>query len=373
MSAGTDDGGWDVANADEVSSPALLVFPERIRENLRRMRRICPDARRLRPHLKTHKMAEILRLQLEAGITRSKCATPAEAELAGRAGVPDVLLAYPVVGPNVARIVGLVRAFPATTFSVVADDPAAVAALSAAAREAGISLAVLLDVDCGMHRTGLAPGPAAVELYRTIARSPGLRAGGLHAYDGHVHASDPTERRAQWEAAMAPVRRLRTELAAAGLPVPAVVAGGTPTFALHAAAGDVECGPGTTVLWDAGYAEAFPDLDFQPAAAVLTRVISRPAENRLCVDLGYKAISSDKPHPRVQFPALPDARAEMHSEEHLVLATSRAAEFPPGTVLIGIPRHICPTVALYDEAVVVEQGRATGVWPVAARARRLRS
>jgi D-serine deaminase-like pyridoxal phosphate-dependent protein len=182
---------------------------------------------------------------------------------------------------------------------------------------------------------------------------------------------DPQARKEKCDAAFASVAQLKLELREAGLPVPRLVVGGTPAFAIHAERSGVECSPGTCVLWDAGYAASCPDLGFVPAALVLTRVISRPSPTRLCLDLGHKAIASEKPHPRVEFLNLPNSEAVMHSEEHLVIETPRAAEFPVGTVLYGVPRHICPTVALYAEVVVVRTGRAVDRWPVDARSRRL--
>src|SRR6185295_5116044 len=110
-----------VENAGEVPSPALLLYPERIRENIRRMIRLAGGANRLRPHLKTHKLAEVVRMQLEEGLTKFKCATIAEAEMAAGAGAKDVLIAYPIVGPNVNRLLELVKTFPVTAFSCVAD------------------------------------------------------------------------------------------------------------------------------------------------------------------------------------------------------------------------------------------------------------
>ena len=205
----------------------------------------------------------------------------------------------------------------------------------------------------------------------SVASAPGLRADGLHAYDGHLGLTDPVERARAADAGFARVNALRAEFVRERLPVPRVVCGGTPTFPIHARRADVECSPGTCVLWDAGYAKKIPDLDFLNAAVLLTRVVSRPAANRLCLDLGHKAVASEMPHPRVIFPALPDAQAVVHSEEHLVIATARAAEFPVGTALYGLPWHICPTTALHDTVQVVRGGRVAEQWKVEARARRL--
>jgi D-serine deaminase-like pyridoxal phosphate-dependent protein len=153
--------------------------------------------------------------------------------------------------------------------------------------------------------------------------------------------------------------------------VPAIVAGGTPTFPIHAAHDDVDCSPGTCFFWDAGYTENLPDLDFQPAALVLTRVASKPGGQRVCLDLGHKAIAAENPHPRVRLFGLEDAVAVGHSEEHLVVETRRAADLQVGTPVYGMPWHICPTVALYNDAVVIRNGRSTGRWSILGRARRI--
>ncbi|MEO7319408.1 MAG: alanine racemase, partial [Chthoniobacteraceae bacterium] len=254
---------------------------------------------------------------------------------------------------------------------VIADSAEAICDLGTAAKEAGLMLDVLLDVDCGMHRTGAAPDDEAVRLYRLIKETQGLRAAGLHAYDGHIGDADPAERTANCDAAFAGVIELRERLLQLRFPVPRLVAGGSPTFAIHAQHPDRELSPGTSVLWDFGYGDKFPDLPFEPAAALLMRIVSKPGTNRLCLDLGHKAVAAENPQPRVRLLELPDATAVMHSEEHLVIETPRAGEFRIGQCLHGIPRHICPTVALHSEAWVIDDGVARERWPISARARRL--
>ncbi len=372
MSADAGAGAWRrLVNEAEVPTPSLLVYPERVDENLRRMIARAGGPERLRPHIKTHKLPQIVARQVALGVVKCKAATIAEAEMAARAGAQDIILAAQPVGPNPARLAALARAFPAVRFATIADDPAAVQGLGEAATAAGVTFDVLVDLDVGMHRTGIAPGAGAAALYRRIAATAGLRAAGLHAYDGHSRQRELTDRRAAVAPGFAQVLALRDELRAAGLAVPALVCGGTPTFPVHADHTGVECSPGTCVLWDAGYGGGLPDLEFQHAAVLLTRVISRPGTNRLCLDLGHKSVASEMPHPRALFPALPDAKAVVHSEEHLVIETARAAEFPVGTALFAVPMHICPTVALHDRVHVVRADRVVDAWPVVARARRL--
>ena len=359
----------EVTNADEIPSPSLLIYAERVEENLRRMIALAGGVTRLRPHIKTHKMAEMIELQVALGIRKFKCATLAEAAMAARHGAEDVLLAYQPVGPNIALLLELAASFPGVRLSCLADNAATIRELSEAAAQADTRIEVLLDLDLGQHRTGVAPDSRAFDLYRLMASRPALKPGGLHAYDGHLHQADVAERAAACEAAFAPVEVLRRKLLRESLPVPRVVAGGTPTFSMHAQRPDVECSPGTCVFWDAGYARNLPDLDFLPAAVLLTRVVSKPTPNRLCLDLGHKAVASEMPHPRVVFLDLDDAQPVMHSEEHLVLETPRADAFAIGDVLYAIPWHICPTVALHSEAVIVSDGCAVDRWKVVARDR----
>ncbi|MBW3539304.1 MAG: D-TA family PLP-dependent enzyme [Planctomycetes bacterium] len=365
---------YAIADTRELITPALVVFRELLEDNLARMIAIARDVRRLRPHCKTHKMPHVTRLELERGITKHKAATFAEAEMLAGAGARNILLAYHLVGPNVARAVRFVETFPDLTFSVIADHPRPLAELSEAMRRAGHTIDVLLDVDTGQHRTGVPVGEDAFGLYRKLAHSPGLAPGGLHVYDGHQHQSSRDERRAAIDAEWAKVIEFRDRLSDANLAVPRIVAGGTGSFPVYAEKDDptIELSPGTCVFHDAGYGSLFPDLVFTPAALLLTRVISRPTPDRLTLDLGYKAVASDPPAGRrVVFPDLPDAEQILQNEEHLVLSTARADEFQPGDELLAIPRHVCPTSALHKEAYVVAEGRIVDRWAVTARDRRL--
>src|SRR5262249_29174785 len=210
-------------------------YKDLIRRNLIRAIEMAGSPSRLRPHVKTHKTREIVRLELDAGITKHKCATLAEAEMLPSCGVPDVLLAYNLVGPNCGRMARLIHAYSECRFSVLADHPAAARALSDALTAAGQKVDVLLDVDVGQHRTGIAPGDEAVALYEGLDQLPGLRPGGLHVYDGHNHQESLAERQAAVRSQLEPVLALRDRLEKKGLPVPRLVLGGTPTFPVYAA------------------------------------------------------------------------------------------------------------------------------------------
>lgn len=361
---------YELLDPSALLSPSLIVFRDIVRHNLEEMIRIAGGIDRLRPHAKTHKMPGVIQMERELGIVKHKCATIAEAEMIARAGGTDVLLAYPLVGPNIGRFVKLIQQYPDTTFRAVADAPEPLKALSDAARALKQPIPTLLDLDVGMGRTGIALD-AATPLYRQLANSPGLSPDGLHAYDGHIRDTNLEDRTRAALAVERAVLGLRDQLTADGLPVPRIVLGGTPTFPIHAKldAPGVECSPGTIVFHDANYRARFPDLPFTPAALLLTRVVSRPGPNRLCFDLGHKAVAADPSGPRAEFPDIPDAKIVGHSEEHLVIETTAADRFPIGAPILAIPAHVCPTSALHQRATVVSNGQVVDEWEVAARDR----
>jgi len=356
-----------------IPSPALLFYPALIRRNIGHAVEIAGNPARLRPHVKTHKTREIVRLALEQGITRHKCATIAEAEMLAGCGVRDVLLAYPVVGPNCGRMARLAAAFPDCRFSVLADHPAAARQLSETLARHGQAVDVLLDLDVGQHRTGVAPGEQAVVLYETLGRLPGLRTGGLHVYDGHNHQDSYPEREAAARSQVEPVLALRARLEKKGLPVPRLVIGGTPTFPVYARMDlpGLECAPGTCFLHDHGYGSRFADLaGFTPAALLLTRVVSRPTPNRVTLDLGTKAVASDPPAgTRCALLNVPQYETVLHNEEHLAIETPEAGRWAPGDVVYAMPTHICPTCALHRHAYVVADGEVIDRWDIVARDR----
>jgi len=313
-------------------------------------------------------MAEVVRLQVAKGITRFKCATIAEAEMTAISGGSDVLLAHQPVGPNLARFLKLQECFPEVAFSATVDSEEVVEAFERTGRSASL----FVDVDCGMHRTGIEPSVEAFALCRRIAESDHLEFAGLHAYDGHLHQPDPIDRTEAHAATVDSWAGLLQSLDSENLAPSTIVVGGSPTFGLFAQMDNWQCSPGTTLFWDAGYGHAFPDLEFEVAAMLLTRVISKPA-GRLCLDLGHKSVAAEKPiGNRAWFPDLPEANPFLQSEEHFVLDAPNAGDFAVGDALLAVPWHVCPTVALHAHAHLVRDGCVTGeTWQVAARNRSL--
>ena len=297
---------YAIANPEEILSPGLVVFESIVRDNIERMKFMAGAAQRLRPHCKTHKMVDVTRMQVDMGIVKHKCATFAEAEMLACGGARDVFLAYNLVGPNIDRAVRYRQRYPDVRFSVAADHPGPVNALNAAMARSGVHVHVFVDIDTGLQRTGLPPGPEARDLYALIAGSSHLQPAGLHLYDGQNHQTDLAERQRAVDGCWNAVQALGEQLESDSLAVPAIVAGGTGTFPLYAGKDhpSLELSPGTCVLHDDGYAREFPDMRFVAAALILTRVVSRPSAERVTFDLGYKACASDPPAgSRLRFPA----------------------------------------------------------------------
>ena len=196
---------YRIENIDELDSPALVVYPDRVKSNIRTALAMVGDAARLRPHAKTHKSPDATRLQIAEGISKFKCATIAEAEMLAMAGASDVLLAYQPVGPKIRRLRALTRKYPKTTFSCLIDDITAAASIAEAWAGEHKPLRAFVDLNVGMNRTGLPPGPAANQLFRSAGAMNGIRPVGLHAYDGHIDDRDLQIRTRRCEEAFAPV------------------------------------------------------------------------------------------------------------------------------------------------------------------------
>lgn len=390
---------YHLADPSTVASPALLIYLQQVEMNIGRMIEMVGDPALLMPHVKTHKMKPIVQMQIAGGIHRFKCATFAEAQMLAEAGAKDILIAYQLNSPVAENFAALAKQFPQSRFASVVDNfdsaklmndvfnPAAgfdaakrkndahdpVPAFDAAKNARNTAPAyVYIDIDNGMHRTGIAT-EKAFALYEQLQTLPNVACLGLHVYDGHIREKDLNARTRQCEDAFAPVAALAARMQDAE-----VIAGGTPTFPIHAKRAmsqqdtfKLTCSPGTCVLWDEGYGSGLPDQSFITAALLLTRVISKPQAEHITLDLGNKAVSAENPiTKRVFFHELADYEVISQSEEHLVVKTPLADRFKVGDVLYGTPWHVCPTVALYNEAQIIDNSIRVDTWPI-ARGRRL--
>lgn len=358
---------------ENIVSPQLVYYPAIIRENIRKMIDLAGGPQRLWPHIKTHKMEAVVKMQMDMGINRFKCATVAEAEMAARVGAAHLILAYPLVGPNIGRFITLMQTFPGTQFYAIGDDTHQIELLGQAAQAQGLTASVLMDADMGQHRTGV-PMDQIEEKYACWVQLPGIHMCGMHCYDGHRHENDVAVRADAVRPVDAELEAIKANLTAKGLDCSILVMGGTPSFPCHAEMTDEFLSPGTCVIQDAGYQAAYPDLDFVPGAAVLTRVVSRPSRTTFTLDMGVKGVASDPSGPRAVVAGMEYAKVVIHNEEHWVLEVpeEHVCDIPPiGAEVFAIPTHVCPTSALYPAVPAVEDGKVTEWWTVSARDRKI--
>lgn len=354
---------------ETIDSPALVIYADRVKHNIQLLISSVADIGQLRPHVKTHKSIDICRMLLEMGIYKFKCATIAEAEMLAMAGAKDILLAYQPVGPKALRFAALIKAYPGSHFSCLVDHPRAAQQLSEIAKAHHLEITVYLDLNVGMNRTGISCDEKALSLCKKLQQLPHLYLAGLHAYDGHVEEPDLAKRTAICQGILAQVNFVKSWLLTQGLK-PQVVMGGSPTFPVYAKYEDLECSPGTFLFWDESYSGSVPDLQFLPAALILGRIISFPGD-RIAVDIGHKAIAAEYPLPlRARLLNAPGLQIAGHSEEHLILSGT-TDKWQIGDVIYALPMHICPTVALHQYAVVVEDHEIVATWEITARNRRL--
>ncbi len=363
---------FKVENIGEIDSPALAVYRERVAENIKSAISMVGNVERLRPHVKTHKTIEVSKLLMKAGVHKFKCATIAEAEMLAMAGAADVLLAYQPGGPKLERFIRLIQKYPSTKFSCLADNIFSANNMNTEALANNVSFDVYLDLNVGMNRTGIKPGEAALELYKVCGKMKGIQAVGLHAYDGHIRDPDINQRTIESDIAFEPVLQMRNILVEMGFPKPLLIAGGSPTFPIHAKKSDRECSPGTFLYWDKGYQQTFSEQNFLTAALVISRIISLPTPTTICLDLGHKSIASENTlDKRVFFLNAPEFKFISQSEEHLVAEVKEGHSFKVGDTFYGLPYHICPTVALYERALIIENHKASAEWRIIARDRKI--
>jgi D-serine deaminase-like pyridoxal phosphate-dependent protein len=363
---------YTINNVDELDTPALVVYPARVQYNIDLLKTMIDDVARLRPHAKSHKSIDATRLTLQAGINKFKCATIAEAEMLGMAGVPDVLLAYQPAGPKLKRFVRLIKAYPQTAYSCLVDNEVTANVISTEAIKNNIKITVYIDLNVGMNRTGIVPGAEALALYETCSSLPGLNMAGLHAYDGHIHDSDYGIRRQRSDKSITPVLKLADDIVAKGYPKPIIIAGGSPTYPILAKRPGLECSPGTFAYWDRGYQLAFPEQEFQTAALIVARIVSLPEDGKICIDVGHKSVSAENElSKRIYFLNAPQLTFTGQSEEHLVADAGIGHSYKVGDTLYGLPYHVCPSIALYERAITIENKLVTGEWKNTARDRKI--
>jgi D-serine deaminase-like pyridoxal phosphate-dependent protein len=352
---------------EEVDTPALIVDLDAFERNLLILREALKGRNvRVRPHAKTHKSADIAKLQIAHGAVGLCCQKVSEAQALVEGGVGDVLISNEVVGA--AKIARLAYLAPRAKIGVCVDNLANLREIAAATAQAGASLDVYVELEVGMKRCGVPPGPAAVALVREILRHAHLRFAGLHAYHGRAqHMRTMEERRAVIAAASEKILSMKSLLEKEGIATPIVTGAGSGTFMFEVESGTWnEIQPGSYVFMDADYArnQWLPPLPrFEHSLFVLSTVMSRPSDEMAILDAGLKASSVDSGMPGVwNRPGLEYTHA---SDEHGWLEGKAVPAL--GEKILLVPGHCDPTVNLYDWYVCMRKGRVEALWPVSAR------
>jgi D-serine deaminase-like pyridoxal phosphate-dependent protein len=366
------DSRYQFSGIADVLTPALLLYPEILAANIdRTVELLGGNPNRWRPHIKTAKLGYTLRMLVARGIRNFKCATTLELLRACENGATDVLLAYPSVGANALRVREIAAQFPRTRISVLAENERQIH------QWGGSSVGIFLDINPGMNRTGIDQndGGSVVHLVSEIAANH-LDFRGLHYYDGQYGGLAEPQRTEQAHAGYHRLLNLVSHLERSGVRVPELITAGTPTFpgslsfeGFRSAQFTHRISSGTIVYCDATTFAQLPDLQgYRPAVLALARVVSHPRQHIVTCDAGHKAVSADAGVPTCVVVGHPELTPLSPSEEHLPLAVQEGAAAPQiGDPLFLLPRHICPTVNNFDQAVLVRNEAVESIEQVSAR------
>jgi 3-hydroxy-D-aspartate aldolase len=354
---------------ERLATPALLLDRAALDRNVAAMAAFArTSGLALRPHAKTHKSADIARVQRAAGAVGLCCAKLGEAEALAAEGIDSLLLTSPVVTPDgIARLVALNRRM--ADLAVVVDHPDAVDAIAARSEK---PLRVLIDIDPGVHRTGVASPEDALALARRIRKTPTLRYGGVQFYCGsQQHIGSFAERRAAIMDRTDYLRAVVDLLTREGFAPPVVTGGGTGTHRIDAELGVLtELQAGSYIFMDREYADCDLGATFETALTIHTRVISANHHGRATLDAGLKAMATEAGPPAILSGASPGSRYAFMGDEHGAVIVPEGASAPGlgGRLTLQTP-HCDPTVNLYDAYHVVEGDTLVAIWPVTARGR----
>lgn len=360
--------GYSLADASGIVTPALLIYPDIVASNIQATLAVVGnDPERWRPHIKTAKLGAVVAEMIARGIRNFKCATTLELLTACQAGAADVLVALAVSGANAKRVAELAEEFPKIRISALVESAPQIAVWR------GTRVGVFIDVNSGMNRTGVSD--ARKDEIVALARELGSAFRGLHWYDGHVSDPAPGVREKQAHEGYGRLLGVVEALASAGLPPAEVITSGTPAAAYgvsypgfaHAPFRH-RVSPGTVVYNDIVSMRQLDGLGYRPAALVLATVISHPLERQITCDAGHKSVSADAGVPTCAVVGRAGCHPLKPSEEHLPIEIAPGAPVPAiGEKLYLIPRHVCPTVNNFDQALMVRDGRIASVEPVTAR------
>jgi D-serine deaminase-like pyridoxal phosphate-dependent protein len=356
-----------VNTIEKIRTPRLLVFQDRVHRNIGKMRQVLEEIvpgsgfHHLSPHLKTNKSSLIMRWMLDAGISSFKTCIN-EAEMAAESGAKDIFIAYPLLAADAVHIAALASEYPDVVFSVQIGSLPHAHILRDAAVQCKTKWRFFIDVDVGMHRTGILP-QEVFTLYSEVSQWPAFDFMGLHGYDGHIHHAGEQDRLNHARKSMQALLRVVAAFKRNTVTVPRIMVAGSLTFNLDLAylyprIGEqtlLQVSPGTWIYWDSEYDRLMPDV-FEPAALILAQVIHVGGKNRITLNLGHKRWGADRGP--VDCFSHPDLRVVSFNEEHTVLQHEGHNTFQIGDYVLIVPKHVCSTVNLYSYFTVIgENGK----------------
>lgn len=359
---------YAIEDTSQIVTPALLVYPDLVDANiLATLRILGNDETRWRPHIKTAKLGAVLRRLVGHGVTRFKASTTLEVLAACESGATDVLLAFPVIGANARRTIEISNRFPAVRISVLVETA------ERASFWSKTNVDCFIDINPGMNRTGIADDRS--QEIEQIARQAGGRFRGLHYYDGHMSAYALHERERPAHEGYNRLMKLVDALESSGLSIEEVITSGTPAFPFaltyHGFRGRSfhhSISPGTVIFNDSSSLAQLPsEYGYVPAVLVLSTIVSEPAPGTVTCDAGHKSVSADAGVPTCMVLGHPDWTPSKPSEEHLPIQVSPGPASLIGEELYLLPRHVCPTVNNFDQALFVKNGQVVAVEGVTAR------
>ncbi len=360
---------YTIDDLDSIVTPALVIYPDIVDANIDATLALAGgDANRWRPHIKTAKLGYTMRHLVSRGVVNFKCSTTLELLTACRSAAKDALVAYAMVGANAKRVREIADEFPNVRVSILVENESQAAAWD------GTGIGLFIDVNPGMDRTGIDQSRTADIV--ALARTLGSAFRGLHYYDGQIHATLESQRRGEAFQGYDTLMKVAAAVEGAGCTVGEVITSGTPAMpsglaypGFRNAAFVHRVSPGTVVYHDTTSTEQLADVEgYRPAALVIARVVSHPLPGRVTCDAGHKSVSADAGVPTCEVLGRPDLTPLKPSEEHLPIDVAAGSKSPEiGETLFLIPRHVCPTVNNFDEALLIRGGRIVGIEPVSAR------
>lgn len=365
---------YSIQQIAEVLTPALAIYPAIVDANIRATLAVAGgDTNRWRPHVKTSKLGFVMRQLVEHGIANFKCSTTLELLTVCENGASDVLIAYPLVGANARRVRAIAGQFPGTVVSALVESREQIEPWK------GSRIGLFIDVNPGMDRTGIEQDRVdeIVALAQAI-QGAGQVFRGLHYYDGHLSWLDLPEREAVAHEGYDHLMEIVAAFERNHIPIEEIVTAGTPAFpcslsyaAFNNASFIHRVSPGTVVYNDCSSLAQLPsEYGYQPAAIVISTVVSKPSQGRFTCDAGHKTVSADSGVPTCAVIGHPDYVPSKPSEEHLPIDMCGDSTAPrTGDTLYLVPKHICPTINNFDHALLIEGGRIVGVERVTARGR----